>query len=171
MGGLMPPRPLQETDNRQSFDCGRESLNIWFRRNAWRNQAGNTSRTSVIVNPQTRGIAAYASLSAAHIQRELLPKSDQRNRPANIPMLLLGQLAVDIGNRGRGHAAALLLHVFETSIRFSRDIGCFGILTHPLDEDVRAFYARFGFEDAPFDPDRSMIMRIVDLIHSGIGDA
>ena len=33
----------------------------------------------------------------------------------------------------------------------SEEIGCFGVVTHPLDDDVRhLFYRRFGFHDLPF---------------------
>jgi hypothetical protein len=45
------------------------------------------------------------------------------------------------------------------------------VLTHPLDEDVSAFYARFGFEDLPYDPRRAMAVRIVDLERAGFGKA
>lgn len=57
-----------------------------------------------------------------------------------------------------------------TAVRLSRDIGCFGVITHPIDDGVRAFYGRFGFEDLPFDPRRSMAVRIVDLERAGFGD-
>lgn len=53
-----------------------------------------------------------------------------------------------------------------TSVRFSKDVGCFGVLTHPLD-DLRVFYRRFGFEDLPFDPGRAMVVRIADLERNG----
>ena len=43
--------------------------------------------------------------------------------------------------------------------------------TIPLDDDVRALYASFGFEDLPFDPARSMAVRIADLVGSGFGAA
>jgi len=33
---------------------------------------------------------------------------------------------------------------------------------------VRQFYRRWGFEDVPFDPSRSMIERMIDLEKSGI---
>jgi hypothetical protein len=54
-----------------------------------------------------------------------------------------------------------------TAVRFSKDVGCFGVLTHPLDNELRAFYQRFGFEGLPFDPGRAMIVRIVDLKRNG----
>ena len=43
----------------------------------------------------------------------------------------------------------------------SKEIGCFGVLTHPI--GGAEFYMRFGFETLPFDPERSMVVRIVDL--------
>lgn len=169
MAGLTPPRPLRADDDRDGFDCGRESLNQWFRRRAWNNQQANVSRINVVCDPQNGRIIGYVSLSAGHIERAYLPKSAQRNRPDPVPIVLLGQLAIDLEFQGRGYSKSLLLFALTTALRSSQDIGSFGVLTHPLDEEVRAFYRKFGFEDAPFDPARSMIVRMVDLIASGMG--
>jgi predicted N-acetyltransferase YhbS len=117
----------------------------------------------------TGAVAGYVCLSAGQIERAHLPKPAQRNRPDPIPALLLGQLAVDRSQQGRGIARSLMLFALTTTVRFSKEIGCFGVLTHPLDDGVRAFYERFGFETLPFDPRRSMIVRIRDLERSGFG--
>jgi GNAT superfamily N-acetyltransferase len=85
-----------------------------------------------------------------------------------VPIFLLGQLAIARDFQGRGYSRSLLLFALTTALRSSQDIGSFGVLTHPLDEEVRAFYRKFGFEDVPFDPARSMIVRMVDLIASGV---
>ncbi|RWB77666.1 MAG: GNAT family N-acetyltransferase [Mesorhizobium sp.] len=167
MAGLTEPRPLAADDDRDAFDCGRESLNNWFRRNAWRNQQDGISRTSIICANGL--IAAYVALSAGQIERAYLPKSSQRNRPDPIPIILLGQLAVDLRYQNRGCRRSLLLFALRTAVRLSADIGCFGVLIHPLDETVRDFYRSFDFEDLPFDPKRSMIVRIADLRESGFG--
>ena len=58
-------------------------------------------------------------------------------------------------------------YAFGVAVRFSRDIGCFGVLTHPLDDGVRDLYRRFGFEELTFDRGRSMLVRIVDLERNG----
>ncbi len=113
-------------------------------------------------------IIGYVSLSAAQIARATLPKPAQRNRPDPIPVLLLGQLAVDRRYQGRGYATALMLFALKTALRLSAEIGCFAVITHPLDDEVRGFYRRFGFTDLPFDPRRSMIVRIAELMASGI---
>ena len=112
-------------------------------------------------------IAGYVSLSAAQIERGHLRKSAQRNQPDPIPAILLGQLAVDKKHQGMGCARSLLLFALRTAVQFSRNIGCFAVVTHPLDEDVRTFYRRFGFEDLPFDPKSSMAIRIVELERNG----
>lgn len=169
MAGLKPPRPLAAEDDRDAFDCGRESLNNWLRRHAWRNQQDGVSRTTVVCDAANGGIAAYVALSAGQIERAYLPKPAQRNRPDPIPIILLGQLAVDQRYQGRGCGRSLLLFALRTAVRFSSEIGCFGVLTHPLDETVRAFYRSFDFQDLPFDPKRSMIVRIADLRHNGFG--
>ncbi|MBM3462890.1 MAG: GNAT family N-acetyltransferase [Armatimonadetes bacterium] len=167
MAGLTPPRPLRAEDDRESFDCGRESLNLWLQRHAWRNQQSGMSRTNVICDAETGVIAGFVSLSAAQIERAHLPKASQRNRPDPIPALLLGQLAVDRRYQGKGCARSLLLFALKTAVRLAREIGCFCVLTHPLDDGVRNFYEQFGFETLPFDPGRAMTVRIADLERNG----
>ena len=60
-----------------------------------------------------------------------------------------------------------MLFALTSAVRFSREIGCFCVITHPLDDGVRNFYRSFGFENLPFDPERSMAVRIADLEANG----
>jgi GNAT superfamily N-acetyltransferase len=158
-----PPRALTEGDDRDSFDCGRDSLNAWFRRHAWANQVNNVSRVTVLTEANSGRIVGYFTLSAAQIERSFLPKPQQRNRPDPIPAILLGQLAIDKAFQGQGHAVDLLLHAFRRALVASETLGCMAIITHPIDDGVRGFYAKWGFQDLPFDPRRAMIVRIADL--------
>ena len=169
--GFTPPRPLLVEDNTAAFDCGRDSLNHWFQRHAWRNQASGVSRTTVVCDLATGDVVGYVSLSAAQIERAWLPKAQQRNRPDPVPAVLLGQLAVDKRWQGQGVARSLMLYALTTAVRLSREVGCFCVLTHPLDDPVRALYSRFGFEDLPFDPARSMAVRLCDLVRNGFDTA
>lgn len=166
-----PPRPLAADDDTAAFDCGRDALNHWFRRHAWHNQELGVSRTTVICDAEAGGIVGYVSLSTAQVERAWLPKAQQRNRPDPLPAILLGQLAVDLRWQRKGIARSLMFYALTTAVRLSDQVGCFCVLTHPLDDDVRALYAAFGFEDLPFDPARSMAVRIADLVRSGFGAA
>jgi predicted N-acetyltransferase YhbS len=159
----MPPRPLAESDDRTQFDCGRESLNQWFRRHAWANHAGGISRVNVLVDDSSQRLVGYVTLSAAQIERSYLPKPQQRNRPDPVPATLLGQLGVDTDYQGQGHAASLLLFGLRAALRASALVASAGVITHPLDDGVRGFYARWGFQDLPFDPRRAMMVRMDDL--------
>lgn len=170
MARLKPPRPLEDGDDRGDFECGRESMNQWFRRHAWHNQQAGLSRTTVLCDAESGAIVGYVTLSTGHVEREFLAKSAQRNKPTEIPVFLLGQLAVDRRHQGTGIARSLLFYALKTSVVVARRIGCFGVLTHPLDDEVRGFYRRFGFEDLPHDPRRSMIVRIKDLELNGFAE-
>jgi GNAT superfamily N-acetyltransferase len=168
MAEIAPPRALAEGDERGQFDCGRDSLNVWFHRHAWNNHVSGSSRVNVICDEASGAIVGYVTLSAAQIERAFLPKSQQRNRPDPVPVTLLGQLAIHKDYQGRGHAASLLLFALRTSLQAAQSIGSVGVITHPLDDSVRGFYAKWGFQDLPFDPRRAMIVRMVDLKQSGV---
>ncbi len=164
---ITSPRPLVGDDNRGDFDCGRASMNNWLVRHAWNNQKNDATRTNVICNTNNDDLVGYVTLSATHIARSVLAKSQQRNKPDPVPAMLLGQLAVDIKYQGQGYAASLLHFAMKTTLNFSDHVGCYGLITHPLDDEIRKFYQKHGFKDIPYDPRQAMIVRMIDLVKSG----
>ena len=166
MGGVTPPRQIAAGDDRSAFDCGRESLNAWFRRHALANHTAGMSRVSVICDGSAGTVVGYAALSAASIRREAVTSRDRRNSPDPIPVILLGQLAVDRRWQGQGHARSLLTFALRTALAASRSIGSFGVITHPVDDTARSFYQRWGFDALP-GAEGTMIVRMKDLEASG----
>lgn len=126
MAGIVPPRPLTEADDRAAFDCGRDSMNQWFRRHSWANHAAGVSRANVICDAETGQIVGYVTLSAGQIERSALPKPLQRNRTDPIPATLLGQIAIHREHQGQGYARSLLFFVLRAALRASRDVGSMG---------------------------------------------
>ena len=169
MAEITSPRPLAESDDRSAFDCGRESLNHWFRRHGWTNHAAGLSRVNVICGVTTGQIAGYVTLSPAQIERASLAKAHRRNKPDPLPATLLGQLAVDREFQRQGCASSLVLFALRTALRASHEVASWGVIVHPLDEALRAFYLRYGFQDIPFDPLRTMVVRMADLEKSDVG--
>jgi len=143
-------------------------MNLWLRRHGWANHAAGVSRVNVICDAATKQIVGYVTLSAAQIERASLPKARQRNKPDPLPATLLGQLAIHKDWQGQGYAAALLLFALRLALRASYDVASWGVITHPLDDGVRTFYTRHGFEDLPFDARRAMAVRMADLERSDI---
>lgn len=123
MAGVAPPRPLTEVDDRTAFDCGRDSMNQWFRRHGWANHAAGLSRVNVICDAETGHLVGYVTLSAGQIERAALPKPLQRNRPDPVPATLLGQLAVHKDRQGKGYARLLLFFALRAALRASQDVG------------------------------------------------
>jgi GNAT superfamily N-acetyltransferase len=70
---------------------------------------------------------------------------------------------VDKDYQGQGHAASLLLFALKTALRAAEAVGSMGVITHPLDGNVRRFYAKGGFQDLPFDPRHAMMVRMIDV--------
>jgi GNAT superfamily N-acetyltransferase len=106
-------------------------------------------------------------LSNLPTERAHLPKTAQRNQPDPVPALLLGQLAVDQRWQGKGVARSLMFFALSTAVRLSQEIGCFCVLTHPLDDRIRSFYRGFGLETLPGDPSGGMAVRMADVRASG----
>ena len=144
-------------------------MNRWFRRHAWANHAAGVSRVNVICGVDSGLIVGYVTLSAAQIERASLTKAQQRNKPDPLPATLLGQLAIHKDHQGKGYAASLLLFALRMALRASQDVASWGVITHPFDDGVRSFYARYGFQDIPFDPRRAMVIRMADMKKNGIG--
>jgi predicted N-acetyltransferase YhbS len=138
-------------------------MNAWFARHAWNNQKSGASRVSVITEPESSRIVGYVTLGAAQIERAFLLKSHQRNQPDPVPVTVLGKLAVDVGWQGQGHADSLVQFAMRTALKAAESVGSMGVVTHPLDDALRAFYARWNFSDLPFDPKRAMIVRMADI--------
>jgi GNAT superfamily N-acetyltransferase len=124
-----------------------------------------------MVDPGGTCIAGYVSLATGQIEREFLARNRQRNKPDPVPVLLLGQLAVDLGHQGRGCGADLLRHALTVALEAAASVGFVGVLTHPVNAAARGFYERWGFENLTGDPERSMIIFIRDLQKSRAGSS
>jgi GNAT superfamily N-acetyltransferase len=167
MGSVTPPRPLEAGDDRESFDCGKDSLNTWLRRHAWRNHVAGMSRVSVICDAEAGALAGLVALSTGSIRRGAVAKRDQRNASDPIPVILLGQLAVDRRWQGQGHARSLLGYALRAALAASQSIGAFAVIAHPVDDNARAFYRRWGFADLPDGSGSTMVVRVKDIAAAG----
>src|SRR5690349_25573 len=105
MAPLSPPVLLSDDHTLESFSSGELSLDEWLRRRARPNQVSGASRTYVVCEG-TRVVGYYALASGAIVQAEA-PGRFRRNMPDPIPVVILGRLAVDQSQQGRGLGRAL----------------------------------------------------------------
>ena len=79
-----------------------------------------------------------------------------------VPVVLLARLAVDDREAGLGLGAALLKDALSRAVQAADVAGARAVLVHAIDEEARAFYKHFGFDDTPVGPLQLMSL-IADL--------
>ncbi len=150
MSGYSAPRPIGEGDEVAGFDSGELSLDGYLRGRALANHVEGASRCFVTC----RGgqVVGYYALASAAVERAATPGRVRRNMPDSVPVILLSRLAIDAKHRGQGLGAQLLRDAITRAVAAAEIIGVRALLVHAVDEQARAFYARFDFEPSPTDP-------------------
>ena len=145
-----------------AFDSGKPDLDDWLRRKALKS-GGQTARSYVVCVDGNRVIGYYC-LAAGGVQREVMPNAKfRRNTPIQVPVIILGRLAVDKNYQHQGIGSGLLKDALSRAIQASQAIGIRAILVHALDEDAVAFYKQYGFTESPVDH-RTLILPIETAI-------
>ena len=97
-------------------------------------------------------VQGYYTLSSSSIPREELPDNVKAKLPPayhNLPVTLLGRLAVDNTCKGQGLGAALLFDALKRSYSIISEIGSMAVVVDPIDEAAIKFYEKHGFARLP----------------------
>ena len=144
---------LAGNHDRQGFNCGRNELNDWLRQVARQHQDKGLSKTFVAIRDEAPDrVYGYYALTLAELETHHLPEAWRKKLPRRIPGVRLGRLAVDREFQGKGLGELLLVDALKRAHRIHAEAGGIGLFVDALDEQVAAFYQRFGFEASPDDP-------------------
>ncbi|CDG56079.1 N-acetyltransferase GCN5 [Vreelandella aquamarina] len=149
---IKAPEKLGEHHDISEFDCGRPSLNDFLKLRALKNARRRATVTYVVCYESGDQVAGYISLATGAVMRQSAPKRMQRNMPTEIPVVVLGRLAVDQRCQGIGLGADLLAEAVDRALAAAEHVAVRALLVHALDEEAAAFYKRHGFIETPFDP-------------------
>ena len=83
--------------------------------------------------------------------------------PDPIPVILLGQLAVDEDYRGRHLGSDLLIDAAGRSLSVSNLIGARAIAVQAINEQAKSFHLRFGFRPLSDREPLMLILRISEI--------
>jgi GNAT superfamily N-acetyltransferase len=165
-----PPERLHPGHDIASFQNGsHDSLDEWLRERALASE-GLSARTYVIcgANEPLRVVGYYA-ISTAMEQRVALPTARlRRGMPEQVPLLLIGRLAVDRAFQGIGLGADLLADAVRRCLAAAEIAGARAIIAHAIDDKAGRFYRRHGFLPAPIG-ERVMLLPI-ETARAAIGD-
>jgi GNAT superfamily N-acetyltransferase len=143
--------PLGAGHDRMGFESGVEPLDRYFRAQAGQDARKNMAAPFVLVLPDGL-IAGYYTLSSTSVWIEALPEHVVRRLPRYplVPATLLGRLAVDRRQQGRGYGRFLLADALYRSAR--SEIASFAVIVDAKDENAGRFYDRESFLPFPDQP-------------------
>lgn len=143
--------PIEPSDTKTAFSCGKRALDDYFARHAAGNDATGIGRAYVlrrrpgddvglplVLGFYTLSMAVADSASVSGVLKKKLPKFP-------MPVALVGRLAVHQEAQGRRLGEKLLLDAMRRVVDAANIVGCTGIIVDAKDEDAERFYAKYDF--------------------------
>ncbi len=152
--------PLGAQHDREAFASGKEALDRYLRQQARQDSSRFAPAPFVAVAVEgassLRRVHGYYTLAAFGIDPGELPEAVATKLPRYplLPATLLGRLAVDQDQRGKGLGGFLLTDALHRAYRQSSQIGAVAVLVDAIDDEARRFYRHFNFVELPKRADR-----------------
>ena len=144
---VLAPQQLSTHHDVSAFENGKHpSLDQWLKVRA-RQSEGLSARTYVVCRSKNPSlVVGYYALSTAMEERLILPKAKLRQGlPSQVPLLLIGRLAVDRVLQGRGLGADLLSDAVRRCCAAADIADARAIIAHAIAEEAAQFYVHHGF--------------------------
>jgi GNAT superfamily N-acetyltransferase len=91
-------------------------------------------------------VLGYYAISTHGVRREDLPDEQAKGLPRmDVPVVLLGRLAVDKSAQGCGLGSLLLLDALRRVELLAEEVGIRAVEVDAIDDTARNFYLKFGF--------------------------
>lgn len=143
---LSRPRPITADDDTRGFSCGKVALDNWLQQRALKAE-GATARSYVAC--EGTAVVGYYCLATGSVVRASAPPKLRRNAPEQLPVVIIGRLAVTESRQGQRIGPGLLQDALQRILQVSVSVGCAAALVHAIDDDARSFYAKYGFIEYP----------------------
>ena len=158
---ILPPERLRADQDVSAFANGKHpALDAWLKERALASE-GLSARTYVVCGAaQPLRVVGYYAISTAMEERQALPNAKlRRGMPLQVPLLLIGRLALDSSMQGRGLGADLLSDAVRRCCAAAEVAGARAIIAHAIDDEAVTFYAHHGFILSPLG-ERVMLLPI-----------
>jgi GNAT superfamily N-acetyltransferase len=142
--------PLAGHD-RKSFDSGNATLDAWLKNYASQNEKRGFSRTYVAVVDDV--VVGFVSLATGDMDRDDVPPEIGKGAPRDVPVVVIGRLAVDQRAQGRGLGRNLLAFALQRALDVAERVGVRAVRIQAFDERARDFYMSIAnFVELPEQP-------------------
>ncbi|MEX0983306.1 MAG: GNAT family N-acetyltransferase [Bacteroidales bacterium] len=159
--------PLNSEFDKEAFNSGNQILDRYLKEIA--NQDIKRKLASCFVHPDldSNHITGYFTLSNSSIPPEMIPYKLKKKLPRGyqqIPVTLLGRLAVDVKFQGQGIGKLLLFDALKRSFLATNAIGSYAVVVDPTDENAEQFYKRYGFIWLPDSGKMFLPMKLINIL-------
>lgn len=140
--------PLEKAHDRKSFDCGNDELNRYLREQARQDTEERVAAPFVFTQPGSAAVLGFYTLSSSIIPVDELPPDLIKRLPryGQLPVTLLGRLAVDRSVGGQGVGELFLVDALRRSLETAQQIAAMAVIADAKDERAESFYRHFDFE-------------------------
>lgn len=138
---------LQKAHERQNFSCGSPALDRYLKTQARQDSDKMVAAVFTLVQPPAAQVLGYYTLSASTIHADEVPPELARKLPRypQLPVTLLGRLAVNQGLKGQGMGQFLLMDALHRSLQAAAGIAAMAVVVDAKDVPAANFYQHFGF--------------------------
>lgn len=149
-----------ERHDRDSFSCGVETVDNYFRKTANKLARAGNARVYVMTTENGDVIGFYA-LNAHSVDFTELPSRYARTRPSHgaIPAAFISMIGVDQRYAGQGYGGDLLADALLRIVQAADRIGIAVVILDVLDDGNpdhvarrKTLYLRYGFQALPSNP-------------------
>lgn len=155
---------LENIHIREEFSCGYDLLDNYLKRQANQDIKRKLSSCSVLVDEQNV-VKGYFTLSANSIRRQDLPEELIKKLPpsySDLPVILLGRIAIDKSIQGNGFGENLLLHALKKCLDLSNQLGILAVVVDPIDSKAVSFYKLYGFMELPTSNKMFLLVKTIE---------
>ena len=141
---------LGASHEKAKFSCGKAMLDNYIQKQAKQDVKGKVS-ACFILSDDDKVIKGYYTLSNGSIPRSQLPESfvKQLQKYHDLPVTILGRLAVDNKFKGQKLGSLLLLDALKRSYDATSNLGSMAVVVDPIDQEAKEFYTKYGFTLLP----------------------
>jgi len=137
---------LASAHEKGKFSCGKLMLDNYIQKQAKQDVKSKVSACFVYTEDE-KEVRGYYTLSNGSIPNSQFPDSFKKKLPRyqDLPVTLLGRLAVDNKFKGQKIGKILLLDALKRSYDASSSIGSLAVVVDPIDQEAADFYSKYGF--------------------------
>lgn len=137
--------------DRTHFSCEEELLDKYLKRQASQDMKRGLSVCYVLLGSNNE-VLGYYTLSSNNISVEDFPAELAKKLPLayrELPAVLIGRLAMDKTQKGKGYGEALLVDALRRIGDIAERNGVVAVIVDAMSDMAASFYAKYGFQAIP----------------------